>query len=141
MQSSINTNQPMLLRKNLIWQSWNSNKAVTLKPPKTIYIFKVQNRHWIMQWSTANEKIQTKTIYHLGNSTKMFFIQPELKKNNLSLNEKLEIVNYKGNNLLNKKMELISKGKHQNKYILSKYDTKDWRWLHCKKSLYLSFCL
>ena len=80
MQSSINTNQPMLLRKNLIWQSWNSNKAVTLKPPKTMYIFKVQNRHWIMQWSTANEKIQTKTIYHLGNSTKMFFIQPELKK-------------------------------------------------------------
>ena len=78
---SISTNQPILQRKNLIWQSWNSNQAVTLKPANTIYIFKVQNRHWIMQWSIANEKIQTKTIYHLRNSTKMFFLQSELKKN------------------------------------------------------------
>ena len=43
----------------------------------------------------------------------------------LCLNEKLEIVAYRGSNLLNKKTELISKCRHLNKYTLSKYDTKD----------------
>ena len=40
----------------------------------------------------------------------------------LCLNEQLEIATYQGNNLLNKKTEVISKCRHQNKYTLSKYD-------------------
>ena len=59
----------------------------------------------------------------------------------LCLNEKLDISKYRGNNLLNKKTELISKCRHQNKYTLSKYDTKDWRQLYCKKPLYCNFFL
>ena len=49
----------------------------------------------------------------------------------LCLNKKLEIAPYRGNNLLNKKTELISKCRHQSKF--SKYDTKDRRQLYCKK--------
>ena len=47
------------------------------------------------------------------------------KRCSLCLNEKLEIAAYKGNNLLNKKNEVVSKCRHKNKYALCKYDTKD----------------
>ena len=92
----------------------------------------------------CNEVVQMKKSwqkprYHVGNSTKMFFLQPQLNKMQLCLKEKLEIVTYHGNNLLNIKLGLISKCKHQNKYMLSKYGTKDWHQLHCKKPLHCIF--
>ena len=40
------------------------------------------------------------------------------RKCDLCLNEKLETALYKGENLLNKKTELISKCRHQNKFML-----------------------
>ena len=43
----------------------------------------------------------------------------------LCLNEKLEINSYKGNNLLNKRSELINKCRHLNKHTLLRHDTKD----------------
>ena len=50
---------------------------------------------------------------------------PNSKRCCLRLNEKLEIATYQGNNSLNKKTELISKCRQQNKYTLSKYDIKE----------------
>ena len=44
---------------------------------------------------------------------------PISKRCNLCLNEKLEIAIYKGENLLNKRSEVISKCRHRNKYKLS----------------------
>ena len=43
----------------------------------------------------------------------------------LCLNEKLEIASYKGDNLLNKRSELINKCRHQNKFTLLRHDSKD----------------
>ena len=43
----------------------------------------------------------------------------------LCLNEKLEIASYKGDNLLNKRSQLISKCRHQNKFTLLRHDSKD----------------
>ena len=43
----------------------------------------------------------------------------------LCLNEKLEIALYKGDNLLNKRSELINKCRRQNKFTLLWYDSKD----------------
>ena len=43
----------------------------------------------------------------------------------LCLNEKLEITLSEGENLLNKKTELISKCRHQNKLMLLHHDSKD----------------
>ena len=43
----------------------------------------------------------------------------------LCLNEKLEINSYKGNNLLNKRSELINKCRHLNKHTLLRHDSKD----------------
>ena len=48
-----------------------------------------------------------------------------IQKCNLCLNEKLEIILYKGNNLLNSRSELISKCRHLNKHTLLKFDSKD----------------
>ena len=48
----------------------------------------------------------------------------------LCLNEKLEIALYEGENLLNKKTELISKCRHQNKFMLLRHDSKDWNGSH-----------
>ena len=47
------------------------------------------------------------------------------KKCNLCLSEKLEIIMYKSNNLLNKRSELTSKCRHLNKFTLKHFDTKD----------------
>ena len=43
---------------------------------------------------------------------------------NLCLNEKLEIALFKGNNILNRRTELISKCRHINKHTLLRHDTK-----------------
>ena len=41
----------------------------------------------------------------------------------LCLNEKLEILEYEGDNILNKRSELVSKCRHRNKFMLRQYDT------------------
>ena len=43
----------------------------------------------------------------------------------LCLHEKLEIASYKGDNLLNKRSELINKCRHQNKFTLLRHDSKN----------------
>ena len=46
------------------------------------------------------------------------------RKRYLCLNEKLDIASYKGDNLLNKRSELINKCRHQNKFTVLRYDSK-----------------
>ena len=43
----------------------------------------------------------------------------------LCLNEKLQIAIYRGNIMLNKRTEIISKCRHRNKYALASYDSMD----------------
>ena len=50
---------------------------------------------------------------------------PSTKKCVLCLNEKTELATYCGNNLLNKRSEIIAKCRHQNKFLLARFDTKD----------------
>jgi len=50
---------------------------------------------------------------------------PNSKKCRLCSSEKYEIATFKENNILNKRSEVISKCRHQNKYSLSSHDTKD----------------
>ena len=49
---------------------------------------------------------------------------PQSKRYSPCLNEKFEILKDKENNLLNKKIELILKCRHQNKYILQTLASK-----------------
>ena len=50
---------------------------------------------------------------------------PNTRRCDLCLNEKLEIALFKEPRLLNKRSELISKCRHQNKFMLLKHDSKD----------------
>ena len=54
-----------------------------------------------------------------------------------SLNEKLEIALYEGENLRNKKKELISKCRHQNKFMLLRHDSKDRNRCHFYRNHYI----
>ena len=47
---------------------------------------------------------------------------PVNKRCILCLSEKLDILEYEGRNLLNKRSELVSKCSHMNKFMISKYD-------------------
>ena len=48
-----------------------------------------------------------------------------LRQYEYSKKQKLEIASYKGDNLLNKRSELINKCRHQNKFTLLRHDSKD----------------
>jgi len=50
---------------------------------------------------------------------------PSSKRCKLCESEKYEIASFKGNNILNKRSEVIAKCRHQNKYSLALKDTKD----------------
>ena len=50
---------------------------------------------------------------------------PNSKKCNLCSSEKFEIASFKGSNILNKRSEVVSKCRHQNKYNLTTNDSKD----------------
>ena len=47
---------------------------------------------------------------------------PAAKRCLLCLNEKIEILEYDGDNILNKRSELVSKCRHRNKFMISQYD-------------------
>ena len=59
------------------------------------------------------------------------------RKSYLCPNEKLEIALHEEENLLNKKTELISKCRHQNKFMLLRHDSKDWKWVIYKETIIL----
>lgn len=74
---------------------------------------------WRLKKNKETPKIRWKII------KKCSPYKPNSKNCNLCLNEKYEILTFKGNNLLNQKNELISKCRHQNKFLLANFDTND----------------
>ena len=62
---------------------------------------------------------------HLENNRKCAPFNTTKRKYYLCLNVKLDIASYKGDNLLNKRSELIKKCRHQNKFTLLWHDSKD----------------
>ena len=112
---------------------WYSNHQRSFKFSKYKTDTELFNQVWQMKKSGQTIVITWKIVRRCSP------YNPNSKRCYFCLNEKLEIATYRGNNLLNKKIEPISKWRHQNKYTLSKYDTKDWRQLHCKKPLYCNF--
>ena len=56
---------------------------------------------------------------------KCAFLTSSSKSCSLCLSEKTAIVTYKGNNLLNKRSEIVSKCRHETKFLLHRFDSKD----------------
>lgn len=69
---------------------------------------------WKLKDNNQNPTITWSTKYRLHPTS-------NLSRCNLCLNEKLEILEYKGTNLLNTRDELVSKCRHRNKYKLVNY--------------------
>ena len=83
-----------------------------------------------------NESELSKEVWKIKDTGNNYFIKWSIirkcpsynqstKRCLLCINEKTDIALYKENNLLNKKSELVSKCRHQNKFSLSRFDTKD----------------
>ena len=68
---------------------------------------------WKLKEDQKNPTITWKIIRHANAYT------PETNKCSLCLNEKYEIANYQGRNMLNKRTEIIAKCRHKRKYELA----------------------
>ena len=73
---------------------------------------KLSIEYWNLKAGNSNPKV----TWAVKNQFSVY--NPQSKRCSLCLNEKLEILEDKENNLLNKKSEIISKCRHQNKYML-----------------------
>ena len=80
---------------------------------------KLSNKIWRIQGSSHHPKVKLDIV------KKCVPYNSQTKRCLLCLNEKLEIAAYKDHNLLNRSNEIVSKCRHQLKYALSRYDTKD----------------
>ena len=103
------------------WKQWYYKHTKSFRNKKyehntalSSYVRKIKNETNItpiLKWSIV------KTTKPYKNTTKRCM---------LCLQEKLAIITYPNHNdLLNKRTELISKYRHQSKYLLNNYDTKD----------------
>ena len=73
---------------------------------------KLSVEHWNLKVGNSNPKVTWAV------KKQFCAFNPQSKRCSLFLNEKLEILEDKENNLLNKKSEIIMKCRHQNKYML-----------------------
>lgn len=85
----------------------NEDYAKTTELSKEVWEIKKKGFEPVIKWRT----IKQLPAYN-----------PETKKCLLCLGEKIEILNREGENLLNKRSELVSTCRHKNKYLLNKYD-------------------
>ena len=71
----------------------------------------------------ALKRHENPTHHHPGNTKASTRLQKDIKKCLLCLNEKLEIITHPSQNtLLDKKSEILSKHRHENKHLSSHFD-------------------
>ena len=101
------------------FKKWFSNhkKSYNLKQYKNET--KLSNETWWIKNSGHHSKVKWETV------KKCVPNSPQTKRCLLCLNEKLEIAAYEEQKLLNKRNEIVSKCRHQSKYVLASFDTKD----------------
>ena len=95
----------------------NHKKSFNLKEYKNET--ELSNEIWRIKNSGHHPKVKWEIV------KKCVPYNPQTKRCLLCLNEKLEIAAYKEQNLLNKRNEIVSKCRHQLKYALARFDTKD----------------
>ena len=74
-------------------------------------------------WRIKEQNGEPKVTWKVLRKSKAY--NPNSKKCSLCSNKKYEIATYKGENILNKRSEVIAKCRHQNKFSLAQHDTKD----------------
>ena len=79
----------------------------------------LSNEIWRIKISVHHPKVKWEIV------KKCVPYKPQTKRCLLCLNEKLEIAAYKEQNVLNKRNKIVSKCRHQLKYVSARYDTKE----------------
>ena len=92
---------------------------------KSFYLNKYTNETELSNeiWQIKNSGYHPKVKWEIVKTCVSY--NPQTKRCLLCLTEKLEIAAYKEHNLLNKRDEIVSRCRHQLKYALARYDTKD----------------
>ena len=81
-------------------------------------------------WTTKPNHFTPKATWRI--IRKRAPINTTKRKYYLCLNQKLEIPSYKGDNLLNKRSEIINKWRHQTNFTILRHDSKDYELcFHC----------
>ena len=70
-------------------------------------------------WNVKEQNGRPKVTWRIVRNARPFIVESE--NCNLSANEKYEITNHNGNNLLNKRTEVIAKCGHKNKFELARF--------------------
>ena len=86
-----------------------------------IYIFKIFGV--VQTFEDSTQRVDSSKVWKKPKYNSKYIY---IKLCQLCLNEKLEIAAYKEQNLLDKRNEIVSKCRHQLKYPLARFDTKDW---------------
>ena len=124
-QATITSNQPAYKEKVYLGISEDSfktrygNHKQSFKYTTNRYKTELSKEYWKIKDKKFVPNVTWKII------RKCLPFNPNIKKCHLCLSEKLEIALYEGDNLLNKKTELISKCRHKNKFTLLRHDSKD----------------
>ena len=103
--------------KNHIYSSIFNKNKIKVSYSCIQNIKSVKNNHSMKVLNNTAETEESCNCRNKNNCTTK-------RKCYLCLNEKLEIASYKGDSLLNKRSELISKCRHQNKFTLLRHDSK-----------------
>jgi len=96
-----------------------ANHKKSFNTEKYRYSTTLSNEYWKLKELNAGPKVTWKV------KRKCKSYNTTSKKCNLCASEKYEIATYKGSDILNKRSEVISKCRHQNKFRLALHDTKD----------------
>ena len=123
-ESIINCNEPNYKEKiyfgtATIFKQRFSNHQKSFKNKIYIKETELSKEYWKIREKGFTPKVKWKI------RRKVCPYNPQSLQCQLCLNEKLEIAMYKGDNLLNKRSELISKCRHLNKFTLQRHDSKD----------------
>ena len=74
-------------------------------------------------WNIKASKEEPDLVWEILGQYQSYMVNT--KRCLLCLNENLQIAIYRGNNMLNKRTEIISKCSHRNKYALASYNSMD----------------
>ena len=124
-EAQITSNQLNYMQKNYIGAAETDFKYRFSNHTKSFNVehyendTELSNEYWSIKCNHFTPKVTWRII------RKCTTFNTIKRKYYLCLNEKLEIASYKGDNLLNKRSELINKCRQQNKFTLLRNDSKD----------------
>jgi len=124
-KANITCNEPTYIPKNYLGSAETTFKLRYANHKKTFNYEKYENDTELSKevWRLKRKGYTPKVTWTIHK--KCFPYNFNTKRCHLCLNEALEIASYTGDDLLNKRSELIAKCRHETKFTLLRHDSKD----------------